>query len=202
MAAGLWDFANVETLYELPFVVLVNMAQRVHRNQFDPNEVFVSTLVPGEAWQRCRVTSAARSRNPCRREFKEVETSIRVEGQRTRMVSRIVELANLDPYPESIPIYLPSGCRAEVPNGSVQSLDPIDFVRAIAVSRVTMPQSLIGVSLGPFTAEVQALCFMVGANTICADNSQTAAFCSPALHQMESLSRLGLRVCGPSVLHH
>ena len=178
MAAGLWDFANVETLYDLPFVELVNMAQRVHRNQFDPCEVGVSDLMPEQAWP----------------------AAVQIEGSRSRMVSRIVELANLEPYPQAVPVALAADCAAHGPPG--RGVDPIDFVRTVAIVRVTMPPTLIGVSLGPLAVEVQALCFLAGANMICLEDARSPLFRVPAIHPIESLSRLGLRVRGPSGLHH
>jgi biotin synthase len=53
-------------------------------------------------------------------------------------------------------------------------LDPLDFVRMIAVARITMPKSMVRLSAGRETMsdETQALCFLAGANSI---------FCGPKL---------------------
>jgi biotin synthase len=48
------------------------------------------------------------------------------------------------------------------------ALDPIDFVRTIAVARITMPESVVRLSAGreDMSDETQALCFLAGANSI------------------------------------
>jgi biotin synthase len=86
-------------------------------------------------------------------------------------VGMIVALATLPVHPESVPINLlvqvkgtplSGGARAPAP------LDPIDFVRTIAVARITMPASVVRLSAGreDMTEEAQALCFLAGANSI------------------------------------
>ena len=47
-------------------------------------------------------------------------------------------------------------------------LDPLDFVRTIAVARITMPKSMVRLSAGreDMSDETQALCFLAGANSI------------------------------------
>jgi biotin synthase len=54
------------------------------------------------------------------------------------------------------------------PLGSREPLDPIDFVRTIAVARITMPASVVRLSAGreDMSPETQALCFLAGANSI------------------------------------
>jgi biotin synthase len=49
-----------------------------------------------------------------------------------------------------------------------EALDPIDFVRTIAVARITMPKSVVRLSAGreDMSEETQALCFVAGANSI------------------------------------
>jgi biotin synthase len=57
---------------------------------------------------------------------------------------------------------------AGTPVGNAQPVDAIDFVRTIAVARITMPRSMVRLSAGRETmsAETQALCFLAGANSI------------------------------------
>jgi len=49
-----------------------------------------------------------------------------------------------------------------------QQFDPLDFVRTIAVARITMPRSMVRLSAGreEMTEETQTLCFLAGANSI------------------------------------
>jgi biotin synthase len=79
----------------------------------------------------------------------------------------IAELANLDPYPESVPInYL---VQVEgTPLHGTPVLDPLEFVRTIAAARVTMPKAMVRLSAGrqEMPEAVQALCFLAGANSI------------------------------------
>jgi biotin synthase len=80
----------------------------------------------------------------------------------------IAELANLEPaYPESVPINslvrVPGTPLADAP-----PIDPLDFVRVIAVARITMPKARVRLSAGrqQLGEAVQALCFLAGANSI------------------------------------
>ncbi len=76
-------------------------------------------------------------------------------------------LANLSEHPESVPINML--VRVEgTPLADAQALDPLDFVRTIAVARILMPASRVRLSAGRETMsdETQALCFLAGANSI------------------------------------
>ncbi|SDW66266.1 biotin synthase [Nitrosomonas communis] len=79
----------------------------------------------------------------------------------------IAQLANLDPYPESVPInYL---VQVEgTPLYGTDPLDPFEFVRTIAAARITMPKAMVRLSAGrrQMSEAVQALCFLAGANSI------------------------------------
>jgi biotin synthase len=79
----------------------------------------------------------------------------------------IAQLANLDPYPESVPINMLVQVEG-TPLAGTQALDPLDFVRTIAVARITMPKARVRLSAGrqQMSEAVQALCFLAGANSI------------------------------------
>jgi biotin synthase len=82
-------------------------------------------------------------------------------------VGMIATLANLPEHPESVPINML--VRVEgTPLSHVQALDPLDFVRTIAVARICMPRSVVRLSAGreDMSEETQALCFLAGANSI------------------------------------
>ncbi len=88
------------------------------------------------------------------------------EGQEDR-AGLLETLANLDPHPESVPINAlvkVRGTRLE----DAAPLDPLDFVRMIAVARITMPASYVRLSAGreSLSDEAQALCFLAGANSV------------------------------------
>ncbi len=92
------------------------------------------------------------------------------ESRRVR-AGLILELANLDPQPESVPINMlvkvPGTPLAEIVEKS-GDLDPFEFVRTIAVARITLPASHVRLSAGrqELGEGVQALCFLAGANSI------------------------------------
>jgi biotin synthase len=90
---------------------------------------------------------------------------------REQRAGLIARLANLDPYPESVPInhlvQVPGTPLHEDLHGE-DALDPLEFVRTIAVARITMPKAKVRLSAGrrEFSDEAQALCFLAGANSI------------------------------------
>ncbi len=115
------------------------------------------------------------------------------ESRETR-AALIAQLANLDPYPESVPInYL---VQVEgTPLYGTESLDLLEFVRTIAVARITMPKAMVRLSAGRrmMSEAVQALCFLAGANSIFyGDKLLTTG--NPAIESDRALfEKLGLR---------
>jgi biotin synthase len=86
---------------------------------------------------------------------------------RAQRAGLIAELASLDPPPESVPINLlvriPGTPRSDQP-----ALDPLEFVRTIAVTRLCLPASMVRLSAGreSMPDHLQALCFFAGANSV------------------------------------
>jgi biotin synthase len=90
---------------------------------------------------------------------------------RAQRAELIAQLANLDPYPESVPInhlVQVAGTPLHERFGGAAALDPFEFVRTIAVARITMPRAMVRLSAGrrELGEAVQALCFLAGANSI------------------------------------
>ncbi|RUR39494.1 biotin synthase BioB [Vreelandella populi] len=88
------------------------------------------------------------------------------EGAQDRS-ALLQQLAQLNPHPESVPINM----LVKVPGTpleNVEDLDPIEFIRAIAVARIMMPQSHVRLSAGreQMSESTQALAFLAGANSI------------------------------------
>lgn len=79
----------------------------------------------------------------------------------------IASLANLDPQPESVPINQLVKVEG-TPLADAEELDWTEFVRTIAVARITMPTSFVRLSAGrqAMPEAMQAMCFMAGANSI------------------------------------
>lgn len=88
------------------------------------------------------------------------------ESRRDR-AGLIAQLANLSPCPESVPI----NNLVKVPGtplDGVPDIDAFEFVRTIAIARITMPLAAVRLSAGRETMDeaLQALCFLAGANSI------------------------------------
>ncbi|HWZ74041.1 MAG TPA: biotin synthase BioB [Casimicrobiaceae bacterium] len=83
----------------------------------------------------------------------------------------IAQLANLDPYPESVPInslVQVEGTPLHAQFGGVAAIDPIEFVRTIAAARITMPRAMVRLSAGrrELGDAAQAMCYFAGANSV------------------------------------
>jgi biotin synthase len=112
-------------------------------------------------------------------------------------VGMIAALANLPVHPESVPINMLVKVEGTPLAGGAR-LDPLEFVRTIAVARILMPRSFVRLSAGrrQMNDAVQALCFLAGANSIfygdkllTTDNPETAA-------DRELLDKLGIKAMG------
>lgn len=79
----------------------------------------------------------------------------------------LITLANRQPHPQSVPINMLIKIKGS-PLEHAPDLDPLDFVRVIAVARIMMPASHVRLSAGRtnMSDETQALCFLAGANSI------------------------------------
>jgi biotin synthase len=111
----------------------------------------------------------------------------------------IAQLANLNPYPESVPIN--SLVRVPgTPLADSDPVDPFDFVRMIAVSRITMPKARVRLSAGrqQLGEAVQALCFMAGANSIFYGDKLLVTGNPDANADLQLLNKLGLKASTPA----
>lgn len=105
----------------------------------------------------------------------------------------LVELANLPEHPQSVPINhlvrVPG-----TPLDDVEPLDPLEFVRTIAVARILMPASVVRLSAGrtDMSDELQALCFAAGANSIFYGDRLLTTDNPEAQRDRALLERLGL----------
>ncbi len=122
------------------------------------------------------------------------------EGEEDR-VGMIHALATLPVHPESVPINLlvqvegtPLAQRAAGEDQG-KALDPIEFVRTIAVARITMPRSMVRLSAGreDMNDETQALCFLAGANSIFYGPKLLTTPNPLADRDKQLMDRLGLR---------
>jgi len=103
-------------------------------------------------------------------------------------------LATLDPHPESVPIN--NLVQVEgTPLAGTTALDPIEFVRNIALARILMPRSHVRLSAGrtEMSDEMQALCFLAGANSIFYGEKLLTTGNPDTESDRALLSRLGMR---------
>lgn len=106
----------------------------------------------------------------------------------------IAQLASLNPYPESVPINHLVRV-AGTPLENTEALDPFEFVRTIAVARITMPRAMVRLSAGREQMDdgIQALCFLAGANSIFYGDTLLTTANPQAEADRALLTRLGLR---------
>ncbi|MDN7184481.1 biotin synthase BioB [Caballeronia sp. SEWSISQ10-4 2] len=107
----------------------------------------------------------------------------------------IAQLANLDPYPESVPIN--NLVQVEgTPLAGTEPLDPFEFVRTVAVARITMSSAMVRLSAGREQMDdaLQALCFLAGANSIFYGDKLLTTGNPQATRDRALLNRLGLRI--------
>jgi biotin synthase len=115
------------------------------------------------------------------------------EGRRGR-ASMIAQLANMNPAPDSVPINnlvpIPG-----TPMAGNEHIDPFEFVRTVAVARITMPTSVVRLSAGrqQMSDEMQALSFMAGANSIFYGDRLLTTDNPEANHDEQLFQRLGLQ---------
>jgi len=113
---------------------------------------------------------------------------------RTDRAGMLMTLANLPTHPESVPINLLIRV-AGTPFEESETVDPIEFVRTVAVARILMPQSVVRLSAGRehMTDEMQALCFFAGASSIFYGEKLLTAGNPEASADRALFERLGLK---------
>ncbi len=110
--------------------------------------------------------------------------------------SLLVTLANLPQHPDSVPINQLIKI-AGTPLENVETLDSFEIVKAIAIARIMMPASRVRLSAGrvEMNDELQALCFLAGANSIFYGEKLLTAENTDTNHDQNLLKRLGLKPC-------
>jgi biotin synthase len=113
---------------------------------------------------------------------------------REQRAGLIAQLANLNPYPESVPVNHLVQVEG-TPLHGLDPLDPLEFVRTIAIARITMPQARVRLSAGrrQLGEAVQAMCFLAGANSIFYGDKLLTTGNPEAEDDRALLAKLGLR---------
>lgn len=111
----------------------------------------------------------------------------------------LLQLANMPKHPESVPINMLVQVEG-TPLHGIEALDPLQFVRTIAVARILMPRSRVRLSAGrnDMSDEMQALCFLAGANSIFYGDKLLTTDNPMTNHDQQLFGRLGLRMGGSS----
>ena len=115
------------------------------------------------------------------------------EGRKDR-IGLLRELANQPQHPESVPINMLVKVEG-TPLENADNLDPIEFVRSVAVARIMMPKSYVRLSAGreEMSDEMQALCFFAGANSIFYGEKLLTTPNPSADHDKQLFERLGIQ---------
>ena len=108
--------------------------------------------------------------------------------------SLLQQLANLPKHPGSVPINLLVQVK-NTPLFGTETLDPLVFIRTIAVARILMPQSAVRLSAGrnDMSDEMQALCFLAGANSIFYGEKLLTTANPNENNDMKLFGRLGIK---------
>jgi biotin synthase len=116
---------------------------------------------------------------------------------RTQRAGLIAQLANLERYPESVPINNLVRVKG-TPLADSAPVDPFEFVRTIAVARITMPKTMVRLSAGreQMDEALQALCFAAGANSIFYGDKLLTTSNPQVERDRALLARLGLKAQG------
>nr|WP_314634442.1 biotin synthase BioB [uncultured Janthinobacterium sp.] len=116
---------------------------------------------------------------------------------RLQRAGLIAQLANLNPYPESVPVNHLVQVEG-TPLFGLEALDPFEFVRTIAVARITMPKARVRLSAGrrQMGEAVQAMCFLAGANSIFYGDKLLTTDNPEAEDDRVLLNKLGLQTRG------
>jgi biotin synthase len=114
--------------------------------------------------------------------------------RKTDRVGLLAQLANLPVHPESVPINMLVKVPG-TPMENVEDLDPLDFIRCLAVARILMPKSHVRLSAGreEMSDEMQAMCFLAGANSIFYGECLLTTPNPEAHKDMQLFERLGIK---------
>ena len=163
-----------------------------YNHNLDTAPEFYNNIITTRDYQN-RLDTLERVRNAC---IKVCCGGIVGMGEsRRQRAGLIAQLANMDPYPESVPVN--NLVQVEgTPLHGTEKIDPLEFVRTVAVARITMPKARVRLSAGrrEMGEAVQALCFVAGANSIFyGDKLLTTGNPDVEADQM-LLEKLGMRV--------
>ena len=177
-----WEVADVACLYELPLMDLLYRAQQLHRENFDANEVQLLMLLSIETGG-CR-----EDRGYC---LQAASADSGVDATKLMSLTEVMEAAQAAKDQ--------GATRLDTP-----PLDPFEFVRTIAVARITMPRTMVRLSAGreQMDEALRALCFAAGANSIFYGDKLLTTSNPRADRARQLFGRLGMKVQSAGLAVH
>ena len=108
----------------------------------------------------------------------------------------LVTLATLPAHPDSVPVNLWNAVKGVPVQGKSEKVDPFALVRLVALARILMPASVVRLSAGRtgMSDELQALCFLAGANSIFVGDQLLTTSNPAAWKDQDLLTRLGMHI--------
>ncbi|MBF0265265.1 MAG: biotin synthase BioB [Gammaproteobacteria bacterium] len=114
------------------------------------------------------------------------------ESEKDR-ISLLIQLANMDEHPDSVPINMLVPIEG-TPLYNSEKINPIDFIKTVAIARIMMPATWVRLSAGreEMSDEMQALCYFVGANSIFYGERLLTTDNASQNHDKQLLQQLGI----------
>ncbi|MDR5653012.1 biotin synthase BioB [Ruixingdingia sedimenti] len=111
-------------------------------------------------------------------------------------IAMLVTLATLPAHPDSVPVNLWNEIEGVPVQARAQAVDPFALVRIVALARILMPASVVRLSAGRtgMSDELQALCFLAGANSIFVGDQLLTTGNPAAWKGQDLLTRLGMHI--------
>ncbi|MAU47426.1 MAG: biotin synthase BioB [Yangia sp.] len=111
-------------------------------------------------------------------------------------IAMLVTLATLPAHPDSVPVNLWNEIEGVPVQARAQAVDPFALVRIVALARILMPASVVRLSAGRtgMSDELQALCFLAGANSIFVGDQLLTTSNPAAWKDQDLLTRLGMHI--------
>lgn len=111
-------------------------------------------------------------------------------------IAMLVTLATMPAHPDSVPVNLWNEIEGVPVQARAQAVDPFALLRIVALARILMPTSVLRLSAGRtgMGDELQALCFLAGANSIFVGDQLLTTGNPAAWKDHDLLARLGMRI--------
>ena len=118
-------------------------------------------------------------------------------------IAMLVTLATLPAHPDSVPVNLWTKVEGVPVQSRAAPVDPFALVRIVALARILMPASVVRLSAGRtgMSDELQALCFLAGANSIFVGDQLLTTGNPAAWQDADLLARLGMQVAPAAARH-